>query len=98
MIATVLVALGLAIFDLGPVRPGGCRPSRASGVQFATGSALFKAATWARIVAIGLVSLNAIAQLTFVSAHAPWAILIIALDMLILWALVVHGDEAGPVL
>src|SRR5262245_15424762 len=58
------------------------------------GFALFNGALWARVTAVILVSFNAIAQLTFLSAYPIWASLIIALDVLVLWALIVHGYEA----
>jgi hypothetical protein len=40
-----------------------------------------------------LAALNAIAQLAFLSAYPIWATILIALDVLVIWALVVHGDE-----
>lgn len=48
----------------------------------------------ARIVAIILVMLNAVAQLAALNAQPTWALIIISLDVVILWALVVHGEEA----
>jgi hypothetical protein len=57
------------------------------------GAGLFTGATWARISGVVLCALNAIAQLAFLSAYPVWAVIVIALDVLIIWALIVHGDE-----
>ncbi len=55
--------------------------------------ALYRGMTWARVVAIILVILNAIGQLTLLSAQ-PWlSLAILAVDVLILYALTVHGRE-----
>ena len=54
---------------------------------------LYRGATWARVVAIILVILNAVGQLTLFSAQ-PWlSTAILAVDVLILFALTVHGRE-----
>lgn len=58
-----------------------------------TGLALLSGATWARVVAIILVSLNAIGQLTLIAAQ-PWlSLAVLALDVLVIYALTVHGHE-----
>jgi hypothetical protein len=62
--------------------------------QVAAGIAMFSGAVWARIVAVGLVIVNACAQLAFLSAYPLWSTIVIALDVVTLWAIVVHGDEA----
>jgi hypothetical protein len=59
----------------------------------ATGVALMQGATWARAVAVGFVMLNMLTQLLFLPAYPFWSMLIIVLDVLVLWALIVHGDE-----
>ncbi|MFK4837282.1 hypothetical protein ACI3KY_16275 [Microbacterium sp. ZW T2_14] len=57
------------------------------------GIALLGGATWARVVAIILVALNAIGQLTLIAAQ-PWlSIAVLALDVLVIYALTVHGRE-----
>lgn len=57
------------------------------------GAALINGALWGRIVAVVLVTFNAIEQLVFLSAYPFWSVLIITLDVLVIWALVVHGAE-----
>lgn len=57
------------------------------------GFALLAGATWARVVAIILVALNAIGQLTLMAAQ-PWlSVTVLVLDILVIYALTVHGRE-----
>ena len=57
------------------------------------GFALWGGATWARVIAVILVALNAIAQLTLIAAQ-PWlSLTVLALDILVIYALTVHGRE-----
>ena len=37
---------------------------------------------------------NALAKVVFLSAYPVWGVVVIALDVLVIWAVVVHGDEA----
>ncbi|MFD4193555.1 MULTISPECIES: DUF7144 family membrane protein [Amycolatopsis] len=60
----------------------------------AAGIGLFTGAAWARVTAVVLATVNAVAQLTFLSAYPVWATLVIALDVVVIWAVVVHGSEA----
>ncbi|KAA9163596.1 hypothetical protein FPZ12_008785 [Amycolatopsis acidicola] len=57
-----------------------------------TGAALFFEATWARVVAVLLAGFNALAQLVFLSANPLWCTIIIALDILVIWAVLAHGN------
>jgi len=57
------------------------------------GIALFSGAMWARITAVLLASINLIAQLAFMSAYPVWAMIAIALDIIVIWAAIVHGDD-----
>ncbi|WP_236792076.1 hypothetical protein [Amycolatopsis sp. GM8] len=54
---------------------------------------LFTGAAWARVVAVVLAVVNAVAQLAFLSAYPVWSTIIIALDVLVIWAVIVHGRE-----
>ncbi|KQQ95315.1 hypothetical protein ASF62_01890 [Leifsonia sp. Leaf325] len=58
-----------------------------------TGIALFTGATWARVVAIIAASLSAIGQLFLVPAQPWWALIVIAVDVLIIYAITAHGRE-----
>ncbi|BDV29625.1 DUF7144 family membrane protein [Microbacterium terricola] len=58
-----------------------------------TAFAVFAGATWARVVAIILVGLNALGQLSLLSVQ-PWlSLAILAVDILVIYALTVHGPE-----
>lgn len=59
-----------------------------AGVTLFTSGAL-----WARTLAIVLVAINALAQLAFISAYPVWALIILAFDVVVLWALLAHGHE-----
>lgn len=57
------------------------------------GTALFSGKTWARVVAVILAMLNLLAQFAFLSEYPLWSIIIIAVDVLVIYALTVHGRE-----
>ena len=59
----------------------------------ATGLALFAGQTWARVVAIILAALSAVVQLLLVPAQPWWSIIVIAIDVLVIYALTAHGKE-----
>lgn len=61
------------------------------------GGALLSGAAWARVVAVVLAVVNAVAQLAFVSVHPLWSTIVIALCVTVIWAVVVHGSEADTV-
>ena len=52
-----------------------------------TGYFLFARATWAAGVALGLAVLSAVANFFFIPYYPFWAILVIALDVWVIWAL-----------
>jgi hypothetical protein len=54
---------------------------------------LLRGAGWARILAVIIVGIHMIAQFGFISSYPVWGIIMIALDALILYALLVHGRE-----
>ena len=60
------------------------------------GYGLLSGATWARMLAILGVSLNFIAQLGFDGSpsYSLWALCGLALNILVLWALIVRWDDA----
>ena len=59
-----------------------------------TGIALSTGAQWARVVTVALAGFNALAQLAFLSAYPFWGVIVIALDVLVIWAVIVHGDQS----
>jgi hypothetical protein len=58
-----------------------------------TGVALFAGATWARVAAVVLAVLNAVIQLLLIPVQPWWSFIAISLDVLIIYALVAHGDQ-----
>jgi vacuolar-type H+-ATPase subunit I/STV1 len=59
----------------------------------AVGLALTIGQTWARVMAIPLVAVNAITELTFLPSYPIWSVVVITMDVLIAWAIIVHGGE-----
>jgi hypothetical protein len=57
----------------------------------AAGFAVFAGRLWARAVGIVLATLSAIANFLFLPYYPIWSVLIIALDVFVIWALIVHG-------
>ena len=58
------------------------------------GYALFAAKTWARVVGVTVATLSAIANFFFIPVYPFWAILIIALDVWVIWALTRSVESA----
>jgi hypothetical protein len=59
-------------------------------VAFA-GWGLLSGRTWARTVAIVLAVLSAIANFLWIPYYPFWALLIITMDILVIWAIAAHG-------
>ena len=57
------------------------------------GWGLFSGRTWARVVAITVAVLSAIANFLWVPWYPFWALTIITLDVFVIWALVAHGGR-----
>ena len=53
----------------------------------AVGFCLFAQMTWARIVGIGLVTISAVMNFLFIPRYPFWSIVMVALDVIIIWAL-----------
>lgn len=62
-------------------------------VLMGVGAGLLTAQTWARITAILLVSLHAVIQIFWLGAYPVWALLMIALDTVILFALTARWSD-----
>ena len=50
--------------------------------------------TWARVVGITLAGLSALANFAFIPYFPFWSLLIIALDVLVIWALAVYDPNS----
>ena len=62
-------------------------------VVLLAGTAVLSGHVWGRIVAVFLAMLNIFANFAFLSAYPIWSIIAIALNVLVIYALTVHGDE-----
>jgi hypothetical protein len=60
-------------------------------VLLCTGLALTAGKGWARVVAIGIAMLSALANFFFIPYYPIWALLIIGLDVWVIWALTRPG-------
>ena len=58
------------------------------------GFAAIAGQTWARVVGIILVGLSALANFAFIPYYPFWSLLIIALDVIVIWALAVYHPNA----
>lgn len=63
-------------------------------VLFLSSFSVLGGGTWGRILGSTLAILSAIAHFAFISAFPLWSLAIIIVDILIVYALVVHGSEA----
>lgn len=57
------------------------------------GFALLAGQVWGRVVGVLLAVLSAVLNLLFIPAYPVWSILVIVIDVLVIYALVVHGNE-----
>jgi hypothetical protein len=64
------------------------------GLLILAGAFVLRGGLLARIVAIGLVSLSAIANFLFLPYYPFWALLIIAIDVWVIWALATYSRRA----
>jgi hypothetical protein len=66
-------------------------------LQLVVGVAVLQGATWARVTAAVVVGLGALSQMVFLPTYPVWSALLIALDVLVVWALCMHGSEVRDV-
>jgi hypothetical protein len=60
----------------------------------AAGYGVMVGKTWARTVGVILAVVNAVSNMAFAAAYPIWTAITIAIDVLVIYALVVHGREA----
>jgi hypothetical protein len=64
------------------------------GIVFViTGIFLLFGSTWARIVSIILAIVSAVGQLFLIPVQPWWSVIVIAIDVLVIYALTVHGGQ-----
>jgi hypothetical protein len=57
------------------------------------GFSVLHGSVWARVVGVILASFSAVASLASVNAYPLWSIVVITIDVLVIYALAVHGGE-----
>jgi hypothetical protein len=62
-------------------------------VIVAAGIAVFTGRVWARGIGVVVAMSSAVVNLGFLSAFPVWSSLMILIDVLVIWALTVHGGE-----
>ncbi len=61
------------------------------------GFAVMSGQLWARMVGVLAATASAIAQIAFITAFPLWSVLVIGIDVLIIYGLLVHGEEVEAV-
>jgi len=59
----------------------------------AAGAGLFAGATWARTLAVVAASVSLIGNFAWLPHYPIWALTLMALDVFIIWAAIVHGRD-----
>ena len=59
----------------------------------AAGVGLFVGKVWARTIGVILAMVSAIVNVSFLAAYPIWSATMIAVDVLVIWAITVHGSE-----
>ncbi len=62
-------------------------------IAIATAVGLLAGSMWARIVGIGIAVVSAVVNLAFLAAYPVWALTLITLDVVVIYAIAVHGAE-----
>ena len=62
-------------------------------VIIAGGVGLFSGRIWARALAVAMAFISAVINIGFLSAYPIWSVILITLDILVIWAVTVHGSE-----
>ena len=65
-------------------------------VVLVAGVCVFAGQVWARTVGVVVALVSAIVNIAFLSANPVWALIMITLDVVVIWALTVHGSELRP--
>jgi hypothetical protein len=63
------------------------------GLAVLAGIGVFGGRTWARVLGIGLAAVSAIVNVAFVAAYPVWAMILVTVDILVIYALAMHGRE-----
>lgn len=64
---------------------------------FAAGCGVLVGQLWARVIGVIIAAVSAVANMLFIAAYPLWSIILIAVDIVIIYALCVHGREAQDI-
>ena len=62
-------------------------------VLIAAGAAIFAGRVWGRTIGVIAAIISAVLNFAYIASYPVWSILIIAIDVLVIYALVAHGGE-----
>jgi hypothetical protein len=57
------------------------------------GACLMAGQMWARVVAVIIATISAFINIAFLPAYPIWSAIMIALDVVVIWAVTMHGSE-----
>ena len=66
-------------------------------VAIGTGIGLFYGAVWARTIGVIVAAVSIFANFVWMPYYPVWAILIIAFDFFVIWALTAHGRDINTI-
>lgn len=61
------------------------------------GVSLFQGSTWARVVGVLVAILSFVSQFAFVSSYPIWSVIAMVINVLVIYALTVHGSEVKEI-
>lgn len=62
-------------------------------IAIVAANSLVQGKTFGRTFAVVVAGLSAVANMAFVPVYPIWSIMIVTIDILIIWAVIVHGSE-----
>jgi len=89
--------VGNAAYQFGDLNTWGWVLLCTGVVQFLAGVGVFTRNQFARWLGVGFASLNMLAQFVFLPAFPLWCLAIIAVDTIIIYALLAYGGREGAV-
>jgi len=92
-IANSHVFIGNAHYVVGDLRAWGWTMTIFGALQLLAAAGLWTGNQLARWFAVAVVGLNAIGQMFFIPAYPFWSLMIIAVDVVALWALCAYGSR-----
>jgi hypothetical protein len=69
----------------------------AGAVAIAAGIGLLSGQMWARVLGVLIAALSAMLNFLFVPAYPIWSLLMVTFDIVVIWAITVHGAEMKTV-